>query len=132
MTRIFKSGLICELLSSEEQDALVKDFLSYKRTGSVPTNFGRDVPYDHPHTLPIVIAEDIRHIHLCSEDEPFSLKKIQFHRTSDVHLVYCQGATDQNAYLLMSILSPNGHEKAKSREIMYRLGKMAEMFRNQY
>lgn len=132
MIRVFKSRHIRDLLSADELDAIVKDFTSYKCTGIVPDNFGRDVSYDHPHTLPIVMAEDVRHIHLGSEDKPLPLKKIQFYRTSDIHLVYCQGATNEDDYLLMTILSPNGHEQAKSRDIMYRLGKMAELFRNRY
>ena len=66
------------------------------------------------------------------EDKPLPLKKIQFYQTSDVHLVYCQGALNDNFYLLMTILSPDGHEQAKSRDIMFKLGVMAGRFRNQY
>lgn len=51
--RVFKSRLIRNLLSSAELNDLVNDFRSYKNTGVVPENFGRDVPYDHPHTMPM-------------------------------------------------------------------------------
>lgn len=132
MIRVFKSSIIRQVLTTEELEALVKDFKSYKLTGNVPKHFGRDVAYDHPNTLPIVLTEDIRHIHLGSEDKPLPLRKIQFYQTSDIHLVYCQGALNENCYLLMTILSPDAHNQAKSREIMFKLGVMAEKFRNQY
>lgn len=132
MIRVFKSSIIRQILTDTELDTLVADFKSYKLTGTAPDNFGRDVPYDHPNNLPIVLAEEVQHIHLGSEDKPLPLKKIQFYQTSDVHLVYCQGALDENSYLLMTILSPDGHEQAKSRDIMYKLGMMAENFRDQF
>jgi mRNA interferase YafO len=130
--RVFKSLLIRNLLTADELTDLVNDFISYKSTGIVPDNFGRDVPYDHPHTLPIVKSEDVQHIHLGSEDKPLPLNKIQFHKTSDIHLVYCQGASSDDHYLLMTILAPDGHEQARSRNIMYKLGQMAELFRNKH
>lgn len=132
MIRVFKSRLIRNLLSTDELNDLINDFVSYKSTGIVPDNFGRDVPYDHPNTLPIVKSEKVQHIHLGNEDNPLPLKKIQFHRTSDIHLIYCQGASSDDYYLLMTILAPDGHEQAKSRNLMYKLGQMAELFRDQY
>lgn len=119
-------------MNDEELDALVDDFKSYKLTGNAPDHFGRDVPYDHPNTLPVILAEKVQHIHLGSEDKPLPLKKVQFYQTSDIHLVYCQGSSDENCYLLMAVLAPDGHEQAKSRDVMYKLGVMAEKFRNQF
>jgi len=130
--RVFKSSIIRQILTEAELDALVNDFKSYKLTGNTPELFGRDVPYDHPNNLPIVLAEEVQHIHLGSEDKPLPLKKIQFYQTSDIHLVYCQGALNENCYLLMTILSPDAHDQAKSRDIMFKLGAMAEKFRNKY
>jgi len=130
--RVFKSSVIRQIMTDEELDALVDDFKSYKLTGNISEYFGRDVPYDHPYTLPVILAEEVQHIHLGSEDKPFPLKKIQFYQTSDVHLVYCQGALDENYYLLMTILSPDGHKQARSRDIMFKLGVMAEKFRHQF
>jgi mRNA interferase YafO len=69
MIRVFKSRLIRNLLSTDELNDLVNDFVSYKSTGIVPDNFGRDVPYDHPNTLPIVKSEEVQHIHLGNEDK---------------------------------------------------------------
>lgn len=39
---------------------------------------------------------------------------------------------DQSCYLLMAILSPNAHDKARNSAIMGRLGLMAEQFRARY
>jgi len=80
----------------------------------------------------VVKNEDIKHIHLGSEDKPLSIKKIQFYRTSDIHLVYCQSVLDDDVFLLMTILSPDGHEQARNRDIMYKLGKMAELFMQKF
>ncbi|WP_042145899.1 MULTISPECIES: type II toxin-antitoxin system YafO family toxin [unclassified Pseudoalteromonas] len=132
MIRVFKSSVIRKVLTEEELNTLVDDFKSYKLTGNTPDNLGRDVPYDHPNTLPIILAEEVQHIQLGSEDKPLPLKKVQFYKTSDIHLVYCQGASDENCYLLMTILAPDGHAQAKSRDIMFKLGVMAEKFRNKF
>ena len=48
MIRVFKSRLIRNLLTTDELNDLVNNFVSYKSTGIVPDNFGRDVPYDRP------------------------------------------------------------------------------------
>ena len=132
MIRVFKSSIIRQILKAEELDALIIDFKRYNLTGVIPEYFGRDVPYDHPNSMPIVLVEEIQHIHLGSEDKPLPRKKLQFHQTSDYHLVYCQGALDDDCYLLMTILAPDGHEQARSRDIMYKLGIMAEKFRSQF
>jgi len=130
--RVFKSSIIRQILTDKELDTLVDDFKSYKITGNAPKNFGRDVVYDHPNNLPVILAEEIHHIHLGSEDKPLQLRKVQFYQTSDIHLVYCQGSLDESCYLLMTILSPDAHEQAKSREVMFKLGVMAEKFRTRF
>jgi len=119
-------------LSSDKLAVLVSDFKGYKESGIVPEHFGRDVLYDHLSTLPLIRMEEIKHIHLGSEDSPLSIKKIQFYRTSDIHLVYCQGNNNPNVYLLMAILSPNAHEQSLNRDVMFKLGVMAEKFRHIY
>ena len=132
MIRVFKSSIIRQILTDDELDTLVDDFKSYKLTGNAPEHFGRDVPYDHPNNLPIVLAEEVQHIHLGSEDNPLLINKIQFYQTSDIHLVYCQGALNSSCYLLMAILSPDAHKQARSREVMFKLGTMAEKFRSRF
>ncbi|UJF20374.1 type II toxin-antitoxin system YafO family toxin (plasmid) [Vibrio sp. SS-MA-C1-2] len=129
--RVFKHKILIESLTQNELDALVNDFKSYKETGVIPEFFGRDEPYNHPHTLPILKTEEVKHIHLATEDAPF-LQSIQFYQTSDKHLVYCQGWNNPHCYLLIAILAPNAHEQARNRTIMFNLGKIAEIFRQQF
>ncbi len=130
--RVFKSDMIRQLLTADELAQLEQDFRQYKETGLAPDTFGRDELFDHPHTLPLVKSEDLRHIHLASPEQPFPLQKLQFFRTSDNHLIYCQGFLQSDHYLLITILAPDAHEQERNNEIMYRLGKIAEAFRQQY
>ena len=130
--QVFKSKLIREQLAAAELFALTADFKQYKQTGAVPATFGRDVAYDHPYNLPIVIQEELRHIHLLDPSAPWPIKKIQFHKTSDIHLVYCQGAINSNCFVLIAVLSPDAHNQARKNDMMYKLGKIAELFRQQY
>jgi len=130
--RLFKSKIICAQLTHTELLALEEDFKSYKSTESLPRNFGRDELYDHPNTLPIVKAESVRHIHLEDAKHPWPVFLDQFHKTSDVHLVYCESDMTADCYLLMAILSPNAHALARNNNWMFKLGKMAEAFRQRY
>lgn len=64
MIRVFKTDLIRKQLEPEELSCLEDDFRHYKANGVLPDLFGRDVPYNHPNTLPSVKAEELWHIHL--------------------------------------------------------------------
>lgn len=130
--RVLKGPVIREQLGQTELAALENDFRHYKSTGVLPDTFGRDVLYDHPHTLPIVRTEAIKHIHLASADKLWERGTAQYRRTSDVHLVYCEGALIEGGYLLIAILSPDAHEQARRNDIMYKLGVTAEKFRGQF
>jgi mRNA interferase YafO len=130
--RVFKSTIILNQLTTKEVSALEEDFRAYKSGGVIPVSFGRDELYDHPHTLPLVKTEEIRHIHLADADTSWSSRKIQYSKTSDSHLTYCQGALDNNCYLLIAVLAPDAHSKAKDNNWMFKLGKMAEKFRQQF
>ena len=59
MIRIFKTELIRRQLDPEELKCLEDDFRHYKANGVLPDLFGRDVLYNHPHTLPSVKAEEL-------------------------------------------------------------------------
>lgn len=130
--RIFKSRMITQQLTEQELLALVEDFRAYKSLRHLPDTFGRDELYDHPFTLPILMAEEVRHIHLTDEENLWPSGKLQFSKTSDSHLVYCQGYNDTNNFLLMAILAPNAHKQSQNNSIMFNLGKMAEAFRQSY
>ncbi|SQH74376.1 putative toxin of the YafO-YafN toxin-antitoxin system [Shewanella benthica] len=128
MTRVFKARPILDALTEAEQHQLVSDFKSYKE-GELPELFGRDVLYDHPMNLAAIKDEEVRHLHLGNADAPWPIWKAQFNRTSDKHLVYCCGDTHPDRYLLMAILTPSAHDKAKDNNVMSRLGTMAEKFK---
>lgn len=131
MIRVFKSVVIQKLLTPQDLDDLTKDFLHYKESSLCPDYFGRDVAYDHPHTPTVVLQEDVRHIHLV-EHSAWAVRLMQFNRTSDRHLVYCQGFFNPDCYLLITLLSPNAHEQAKINNIMRKIGEQAEIFRMKY
>jgi mRNA interferase YafO len=117
MIRIFKSQIILQQLSPEQLEQLVTDFRIYKESNLLPDTFGRDVKYD---------------IHLTDREHLWPLHLVQFKRTSDIHLVYCQGATDSSHFLLIAILMPNAHEQARQNNVMANIGKMAERFRQSH
>lgn len=132
MMRVFKSAHITELLSNEELQQLVADFKQYKNTGVPPARFGRDALFDHPHTLPSVLAERIMHIHVDDGEQNWDQRNSQYSRTSDYHLIYCQGFNDSECFLLMTILSPDAHAQERNNNIMSNLARMAEKFRQQF
>lgn len=128
MIRIFKSKLIRETIDESELTQLETDFRRYKQEGVLPDLFGRDVPYDHPNTLPILKQEEVKHLHLLEQP----IRKLQFYRTSDSHLVYCGGFNNPDIYLFMALLRPDAHQQARQNEAMYQLGVMAQNFRKRY
>ncbi|KKO44834.1 toxin YafO [Arsukibacterium ikkense] len=131
MIRVFTSKVLDEVLTAEERAALIQDFRLYK-SGMLPALFGKDVAYDHPFNLDIIKQEQVRHIHLAANGSGFPVLLAQLKRTSDTHLVYCQGFSNENCYLLMAILQPDAHNLAKSNQLMYQLGLMAQAFRQQF
>jgi mRNA interferase YafO len=128
--RVFKTDLLRKQLDPEELNCLEDDFRRYKANGVLPDLFGRDVPYNHLNTLPLVRAEDLWHIHLLDGGSswPAHCKK-QDDKTSDYHLVYCPAYQNPNCFLLIAILSPDAHAQARKNQVMLNLAKMAEIFR---
>lgn len=131
MIRVFTSKVLNEALTAGERTALIADFKQYK-AGKLPALFGKDVRYDHPFNLDIIKQEQVRHIHLAKNGAGFPLLVKQLKRTSDTHLIYCQGFANEHCYLLMAILRPNAHDLAKSNQLMYQLGVMAQAFRQHF
>jgi len=71
--RIFKHELIQDQLSDAELTELVNDFRSYKQSGVVPDTFGRDAPYNHVNSLPLIKSEEVAHIHLPDDGTPWAI-----------------------------------------------------------
>ena len=132
MIRVFKSDIIGQQLDKRELEQLAADFKRYKETGIPAACFGRDVPYDHPHTLPSVRSEDLMHLHLAEGAQHWANRQTQYNRTSDHHLVYCRGFYETDHFLLMSILKPDAHAQAYNNSIMGKLAIMAAKFRAQF
>jgi len=130
--RVFAHRHLVTSLTNDEITALRIDFKLYKEAGALPDTFGRDTLYNHPNSLPIVLNEQLFHIHLADELNNWSEKTLQFYRTSDTHLVYCQGDMQTDCYLLMAILAPDAHAQVRSNSVMYSLGQMAELFRGKH
>lgn len=131
MSRVFSSPAIRNVLSCDELTQLLGDFQAYVGGAPCP-RFGKDVLYDHPNTPRLVLYHRVRHVHLLDPDAPWRLDTPPFQRTSDHHLVYCTGTVDERCYLLMAVLPPQAHQKARRFNIMAKLGVMAERFRLDY
>lgn len=113
MVAVFTSKIIEQSMPEEQLKDLVEDFRDYKSTGQRPENFGRDVPYDSDVTLKIVSEGAVQHIHLKDAESNWPLRAMQFQMTSDCHLLYCQGAMNDDHYLLIAILEPDAHQLAR-------------------
>lgn len=132
MIRIFKTVLIRKQMSSEHLAQLAADFKRYKETGIPADHFGRDAPYNHVNSLPSVRLQELQHLHLLTKPLSKTRSSRQFNKTSDDHLVYCQGFYSNEVYLLIALLSPNAHEQARNNNVMLKMAQISEKFRNQY
>lgn len=132
--KVFCHKELVSLFSQQGMDlaALKTDFAQYKDQDKPASNFGRDAEYNHPNGPPIIREEKVAHLHLEDPNSPWEKQNFQFNKTSDIHLVYCQGFYNEDYYLLMALLSPDAHEQALDNNIMYNLGLMAKKFRERY
>lgn len=120
----------------DELDALVREFKEYKQTGSLPKIFGRDALYERP---PSIVDAELRHVHLLDETvkKPW-LRILQYTRTSDSCLVYCQGTHSSDNYLLIALLRYNPltkigvHARTRKTTFLLELAEIAEGFRKVY
>jgi len=128
--RVFTCAEFRNNLDEATAQNIVKIFKEYKTTGIIPKNFGRDVAYD---LVKSIQATGLRHIHVRdSTSTHWNLRTVQFHKTSDTALVYCQGNLDKNTYLLIAFFE-NAHKIARE-DMLYlmKLGDKAEEFRSKY
>lgn len=128
--QVFINSLISNYLDPIQIEALKTDFINYKVFDITPNYFGKDVGYDHPNTPSVLLQECVMHLHLNFNEWKPSVQP--FKRTSDTHLIYCQGAMDPDAYLLITILDPDAHDQIKKFSIWCEIGEIAEQFRMQY
>ena len=119
-------------MSNENLIQLAADFKHYKKTGVPADHFGRDAPYNHINSLPSVRLQELQHLHLLTQPLSKIRSSRQFNKTSDDHLVYCQGFYSNELYLLIALLSPDAHEQARNNNVMLKMAQISEKFRNQY
>jgi len=103
---------------------LVTQFTRYKNTGMAPSHFGRDAPYSWPDA---VQKADMHHLHLGQ----WSLRVLQYRRTSNTHVVYCRGFKSKGNYLLIAVID-YAHERADKTTFMLELAEIAERFREKF
>ncbi|MEN9867918.1 MAG: hypothetical protein RL748_3508 [Pseudomonadota bacterium] len=119
-----------------ELNQLVSEFAEYKRTGDPGQIFGRDELYHRPAAA---LAAELKHVHLRDEtSHPGWLRVVQFRRTSDSCLVYCQGEHSKENFLIMAVLrfdpvsKIGAHQRANKTTFMLELAEIAEGFRRIY
>jgi mRNA interferase YafO len=125
--KISTSSVIEAALPDAELQELVAKFKRYKLTNVAPLEFGRDAPYDRPSAAK---AEELQHLHLQGR-ENWTLRTVQFRRTSDTHLVYCYGWKDPSHYLLIAVIE-DAHRKANNTLFMLSMTDIAQEFRNDH
>lgn len=134
MVKLFTHRELKENLGEQKTKALVDDFRAYKEGKGLPITFGRDAPYNFTHNRSYL---ELQHLHF--KQNGFSLKLVQFKRTSDYVLVYCPGFFDRNTFLLIAIIKHWNHNKPneisgtdRDTGLMDGLEKIAEDFRTKY
>ncbi len=134
MVKLFTHRDLKENLGEQKTKALVDDFKAYKEGKGLPVTFGRDVPYSFTHNRSYL---ELQHLHF--KKNGFSLKLVQFKRTSGYVLVYCPGFFDRNTFLLIAIIKHWDHNKPneiagtdRDTGLMDELEKIAEGFRNRF
>lgn len=119
-------------------NSLLVDFATYIDSDRLvlPEYFGCDVAYTQPEEA---YRAGLMHIHLAIPPVRFPNKKPQSDRKcpkgdplQDAALVYVQGLYDEDRYSLIAILHPGAHSKARDRQVMQRLARVAKRFRDKY
>lgn len=114
---------------------LLEDFRQYILSNRLetPHYFGRDAPYTQP---PEALRACLMHIHIKLPPGSFPQDRAQYYRVcqsgrpgEDAALVYVQGELYEERYQLLAFLWPDAHGKARQRDLMLYLARLAEGFR---
>lgn len=116
---------------------LAEDFKSYIDSGrtQLPNYFGCDVAYIKPDSA---YRQGLMHIHLAIPPVSFPKNKPQWDRkcpknpNTDAALVYTNGLYEEDHYVIIAVLFPGAHAKARRRETMEKLVASARAFRENY
>ena len=128
--KVFLSSHFKDSCSEEKISVLVERFREYKKTGIAHPSFGRDTTYDFPST---VKQAGMSHIHVKdATSKKWNLKRIAYDRTSNTALIYCEGFTHRNYYLLLGFIE-SAHETYKEKpQYLLDLAEIAEQFRSKF
>ncbi|WP_445939170.1 type II toxin-antitoxin system YafO family toxin [Pseudomonas sp.] len=119
-------------------DGLISDFTRYIESDRLmlPSYFGREAAYVRPQAA---INAGLMHIHIAIPPTVFPEHRPQYDRTcpmgdphGDAALVYTQGLFEEDRYSLIALLHPDAHARARRREIMDYLARVASRFRDKY
>lgn len=110
--------------------ALSAEFKRYKKTGVKPADFGRDATFDFPSS---VKQAGMSHIHLRDRtSKPWTLRTLDYNRTSNTALIYCEGFFDRNKFLLLGFLERAHETYNENRQYLPMLAEIAEQFRSRF
>lgn len=125
--RVFTSQIIREGITDSELQLIVSKFKKYKESGDTQNYFGRDVSFNRPEA---VKSAGLMHVHL-NDRKSWGIRLLQFDRTSDTHIIYCQGYFNPSCYLLVTLLN-GAHAKYRDYMLMLGLAEVAASFRDRY
>ncbi|MFJ4066351.1 type II toxin-antitoxin system YafO family toxin [Pseudomonas sp. NPDC089996] len=101
---------------------------------SIPSIFGRDVPYTQP---PLALQACMMHIHIRIPPAVFPKNVPQRDRVckngkpgEDAALIYVPGELYEDRYLLLAFLWPDAHAKARDVSAMRHLARLAKEWRD--
>ena len=120
---VFTTQRLQARLPSADLGSIAKKFKLYKESRDPRTDFGRDADFKDPQSA---ISAKLMHVHL--NDGRFNMKVVQFGRTSDTFLIYCQGHVSPNNYLLIDLIT-NAHVRCRKITFISELADIAEKFR---
>ena len=116
-------------------DLLLGEFRRYVESNrqSIPSIFGRDVPYTQP---PLALQSCLMHIHIRIPPNSFPKGVPQRDRVckfgkpgDDAALVYVPGELYENRFLILALFWPDAHTNARDRSAMRYLARIAKDWR---
>ena len=116
-----------EAIAEAELQLIVSKFKMYKESGEAKDYFGRDVSFNRPEPLK---SAGLMHVHV-NDRRHWGVRLLQFDRTSDTHIVYCQGYFKKDCFLLITLLK-GAHAKYRDTMFMLGLADIAKDFRDRF
>ncbi|MBD8597097.1 type II toxin-antitoxin system YafO family toxin [Pseudomonas sp. CFBP 8772] len=125
-----------ELKHARLSEILKTEFTEYVRSGRMrtPSIFGRDAPYTQP---PQALQACLMHIHIKIPPARFPQGVAQHDRCcprnrpgEDAALVYVPGELEEHRFLLLAFLWPDAHGRARDRNTMKYLARLARDWRD--